>query len=383
MKMPNKPLPLSAIAEAINDALHWYFDGQIIKIEAEIMDVKKYPHKRWCFLKFVEKQGPNLIAEMKGVAWNVGYPAILKFEQETKQTFADGLQVVCDVMVKHHAKFGLSLEIVNIDVAHTIGKVVLEREQTLVDLVKNLPHDIIKIDEQTYRTSNQQLAYPKYIKRIALITAANSDGQRDFLQELQQNAYGYTFEVTEFLTIIQGDQAAKNIVNELGKIAQRKDQFDIVAIVRGGGSATDFKPFDTYDVAAMIATFPLPILTGIGHDRNVSVADMMATMLKTPTKVANYIVNYNYEYEQNILNLVERIELLAERKIQTLQDKVLYLKRILNTISLDKNLQRGFAVVYKDDQIITEPTEIKKKDELTIQLKKSKITVTVKNIVHE
>lgn len=383
MKMPNKPLPLSAIAEAINDALHWYFDGQIIKIEAEIMDVKKYPHKRWCFLKFVEKQGPNLIAEMKGVAWNVGYPAILKFEEETKQTFADGLQVVCDVMVKHHPKFGLSLEIINIDVAHTIGKVVLERAQTLADLVKNLPNDISKVDEQTYRTTNQQLPYPKYIKRIALITAANSDGQRDFLQELNQNAYGYAFEVTEFVTIIQGDQAAKNIVNELGKITVRKDEFDIVAIVRGGGSATDFKPFDMYDVAAKIATFPLPILTGIGHDRNVSIADMMATMLKTPTKVASYIVNYNFEYEQTILNLVERIELLAEKKIQTLQDKILYLKRIINTISLDKNLQRGFAVVYKEDQIITEPTEIKKKDELTIQLKQSKITVTVKNIIHE
>lgn len=383
MKMPNKPLPLSAIAEAINDALHWYFDGQIIKIEAEVMDVKLYPHKKWCFLKFIEKQGLNIIAELKGVAWNTGYPAIIKFEQETKQKFTDGLQIVCDVMVKHHPKFGLSLEIVNIDAAHTIGKIVVEREQTLEDLVKNFPHNIKKIDENIYRTSNQALPYPKYLKRIALITAASSDGQRDFINELLHNPYGYTFDVTEFVTIIQGDQASKNIVQQLQKIAARKEDFDVVAIVRGGGSATDFKPFDQYEVAATIATFPIPILTGIGHDRNVSIADMMAYMLKTPTKVANFIVNYNFEYEQGILNLIERIELLAERKIQMLQDKILYLKRIINTISLDKNLKRGFAVIRKDDAIITEPELLKKKDIITITLKSSTITATIKDIQYE
>jgi len=141
-----------------------------------------------------------------------------------------------------------------------------------------------------------------------LITAPNSDGQRDFKQELSGNAYGYHFIVTEFLTQLQGDGASAAMLGQLQDIYYRSPDFDAVAIVRGGGSQTDFKPFDNYDLARQIAHFPLPVFTGIGHDRNTSIADLMARQLKTPTKVAAALIDINFRFENEILQLAERLE---------------------------------------------------------------------------
>ena len=144
------------------------------------------------------------------------------------------------------------------------------------------------------------------MQRIALVTAPNSDGQRDFKQEMANNQYGYAFAVTEFLTQIQGDNSSKLIVQQLQLIESQMEKYDLVVIVRGGGSQTDFKPFDDYELSKYVASFPLPVFTGIGHDRNTSIVDMMARQYKTPTKVASSIVDHNYNFESALVNLKER-----------------------------------------------------------------------------
>jgi exodeoxyribonuclease VII large subunit len=142
-----------------------------------------------------------------------------------------------------------------IDYTYSLGKLELEKQQTLDRLVKENPKIIRLVDGQ-YITSNKLIELPIVLQKIALLTAPNSDGQRDFKQEIENNQYGYAFSISEFLTQIQGDNSSKLIIQKLKLIEAEKENFDIVAIVRGGGSQTDFKPFDDYELSKYVASFP-------------------------------------------------------------------------------------------------------------------------------
>ena len=215
------------------------------------------------------------------------------------------------------------------------------------------------------------------LQRIALLTAPNSDGQQDFLKEIEHNQYGYAFVVTQFVTQIQGDRAAEGIVNQLKTIEEHKHLFDVVAIVRGGGSQTDFKPFEDYELARMVAAFPIPILTGIGHDRNTSIVDLMARQLKTPTKVASSIVDQNFNFENNILNLKERFFNAAETMLDDAKQHLTQTKRILKSYSPANTLARGYAIIMQGDKIITNPNDIAADTEIQTLLRNETITSTV------
>jgi exodeoxyribonuclease VII large subunit len=199
----------------------------------------------------------------------------------------------------------------------------LARQETIRMLLANHPQQIQQ-REDVFITQNNRLPLPRLIQRIALITANNSDGQRDFLQEITHNQHGYTFRITGFYTTIQGVQAAGFMVKQLEAIAAKKHLFDVVVLVRGGGSQTDLKPFDDYELAKTIALFPLPVLTGIGHDRNTSIADLMARQHKVPTKVAAAIVDHNHEAARQ-LQLWE--DVLEQTITRTLNQKTQQLGR--------------------------------------------------------
>ena len=202
-----------------------------------------------------------------------------------------------------------------------LGSLELERQQTLERLLKENPKTI-KLIDGIYRTFNNCLPLPKVIEKIALITAPNSDGQRDFLQETLKNKHGYSFTIKEFLTTIQGDNAHKLILEQLKLIEIEKQNFDVVAIVRGGGSTTDFRPFDDYELSKFVASFPIPICTGIGHDRNQSIVDLMVREQKTPTKVASLFVDINYEFENKLINLKTAFFELVSRSNKQCQRKL-------------------------------------------------------------
>lgn len=245
-----------------------------------------------------EYENGTKTAEAKAVFWANTYHQIEIFEKATKQIFKDGIKIICQVKVRYHKVYGLNLDVMQIDVAHSIGTLELEKQQTLERLVKENP-TTIQLFDGVYRTFNNRLALPLVINKIALVTAPNSDGQRDFQQETKLNKHQYTFFVTEFLTTIQGDNAHKLILEQLQLIEQSEEHFDVVAIVRGGGSQTDFKPFDDYELAKYVAHFPIPIFTGIGHDRNQSIVDLMAREQKTPTKVASLLWNATLNLRTN------------------------------------------------------------------------------------
>ena len=379
MKIINKSIPsirLSEFISEIEDCIAATFYGDTFWITTEISDVNKKPDKRWCYLKLIEKEGKNVTAEIGAVFWTPGYAYIEKFEKETKQVFKDGLEITCRVKVTFHKRWGLKLEIVEIDYAYTLGKLEAERQETLERLVKENP-DHVKLVGEQYYTFNKSLPLPNVLQRIALITAAESDGQRDFKQEIANNPYGYAFHIDEFVTQIQGDKAHEFIIGKLVLIAAQKSTYDVVAIVRGGGSQLDLKAFDNYDLAQMVASFPIPILTGIGHDRNRSIVDLMARQEKTPTKVANVIIQRNFQFEQIILLLKERMAYKVDVLFTNAKSNLKEIKRFVKASNPLTILKKGFVIVKQDNVIITNPGSIEVGADIQIQFDKETIYSTV------
>jgi exodeoxyribonuclease VII large subunit len=371
--MPPHTIPLSQLVAEVQESIELTFGTELFWIHAEITDVKKYESKRWCFLKFIEKQNDAISTEIKGVFWNNTYNAIEKFEQITQQQFSSGLQINCAVKVRYHARFGLSLEVQAIDVAHTLGELELERMRTLEKLIAENPKHIILKDE-VYYTHNNTIPLPPIIQKIALITAPNSDGERDFVKELQHNNYGYAFAIETFHCTVQGDTASQQITKALHAIEDSETAYDVICIVRGGGSLTDFKPFNSYEMAQAIAKCNTPIFTGIGHDSNTSIADMMARQFKTPTKVANAIVNQNFIFENEVLYLKEKIQAAVSQKLQYYKDVLKTTSRILHSYNPQRTLQKGFALVMQDGKIITDIEKLQVGKGIEIQIKQSMLS---------
>ncbi len=367
---------LSEFVSEIEECIAATFYGETYWITAEISDVNKKPDKRWCYLKLIEKEGKIISTEISAVFWSQGYAFIEQFEKETKQIFKDGIEITCKVKVTFHKRYGLKLEVVEIDYAYALGKLEEERQQTLDRLVKENPQFIKLVGEQYY-TFNKTLPIPSVIQRVALITAFDSDGQRDFKQELANNPYGYAFHVEEFLTQIQGDKAHELILAQLKLVEAKKESFDVVAIVRGGGSQLDLKPFDVYELAQTVASFPLPILTGIGHDRNTSIVDMMARQEKTPTKVANVIIQRNFQFEQLLIELKDRLEGRVDELFDTAKNKLKELKRFVKASNPLTILKKGFAIIKKDDRIVTNASAIEVNSTIQVQFDKETIYTTV------
>ncbi|MBJ7429581.1 MAG: exodeoxyribonuclease VII large subunit [Bacteroidia bacterium] len=370
---------LSQLLYKIDETLQSQFGYQTFWIKAEITDVKKYESKRWCFLKLIEKKDEQIIAEMKATAWSQGYVFIEQFERLTQQTFTNGLQIVCKVKVKYSIKYGLSFDVLEIDNSFALGQIELQKQATLKRLVDESNGQIIK-DEEQYFTPNKRLKLPIVIQKIALITAHNSDGQRDFKNELLNNNYGYAFKVDEYLCQIQGDNAHENIIKQFEQIFASNIQYDCVAMVRGGGSETDFKPFEQYELAKLVAFYHIPVFTGIGHDRNTSIVDLMARQLKTPTKVAAHIVDHNFMFENNLLYQFNQIAQTSALKIDRAKQNLVNLKRLLQSLDPENVLKKGYALVKLNNKIVSNANQLKAGDEVETFIKDTKIVSVVSEV---
>lgn len=373
----SKKLRLSELVNEIDDAIQTRFAGESFWITAEITDVKPQdPSRNYRFIKFIEKSGSTTLASVDAVFWARSLNQIEKFEKTTNTSFRNGLEITCRVAVTFNTRYGLKLEVLEIDCAYALGQIEIERQQTIEKLLTDNPNTITRIDEQFF-TFNKSLELPIVIQRIAFITAPNSDGQRDFNQELNFNKHKYLFSVTEFLTQIQGDTSSKLIVQKLKLIEAEKDKYDIVVIARGGGSQTDLQPFDDYSLSQYVATFPLPILTGIGHDRNTSIVDLMARQHKTPTKVASSIIDYNFNFECEILDLKERMFHKVESMLKETKNRLVQMKRTVKAYSPATILNKGYAIIMSNNQIITNPKDIKLNSEIQTLLKNEIIHSTI------
>lgn len=279
-----------------------------IWIRAEMSDVRVNQNGH-CYLEFIEKDqsGKNLVAKARGMIWaNTFHLLRAYFENATKQSFASGLKVLVLVSVEFHELYGLSLTVNDIDPSYTLGDQALNR----VAILKQLEADGVLY-------LNKELELPVPANRIAIISSPTAAGYEDFLDQLHRNAFGFVFYTKLFPAIMQGDRSEDSIISALERIYQYQDCFDAVVIIRGGGATSDLSCFDSYLLAASCAQFPLPIITGIGHERDETVVDIVAhTRAKTPTAVAEFLINNMAEAASGLADISQDIVSLVSQRIQ-------------------------------------------------------------------
>ena len=301
--MPDQYLRLSELTAEINRALNDRFANRQFWVMADVTSHLYKADRRTHFFELVEKDpaSGSVLAKLSAKAWGEGSQSIQQFERVTAQRFASNISVLICIEVQYHPQFGLQANLLKIDFNFTLGVLEQQRRQTLEKLVEQNPGVVWKINEKYY-TRNNQLPLPMVLQRIAVIASRTSAGAEDLRHTLQLNAHGYHFFLDEYHAPVQGDQFAVEIVRQLIAIYQSGKVYDAVVITRGGGSQTDLLIFNNYDLARAIARFPLPVITGIGHQRNETIADWMAhTSAKTPTKAAEFILAHNRKFEEQIL----------------------------------------------------------------------------------
>lgn len=275
-------------------------------IVAEISEIKNHSSGH-CYLELVDKIDDNHSprARANAVIWANRFTVIDSyFRAETGQTLKRGLKILVKCRVTFHELYSLSLQIVDIDPVYTIGEVSLRRKQTIEQLKSDGIFDL-----------NRECAASVVFQRIAVISSAQAAGYQDFMNEL--NASQYSFDVELFNAAVQGESAAGSVIEALDKIYDLTDLFDCVVLIRGGGSQHDLSCFDSYEMCVNLAQFPLPVLTGIGHDKDVSVADMVAyKSLKTPTAVAAHLVGMMDLLNDRLMSAQQSIHLNARSQIE-------------------------------------------------------------------
>lgn len=291
-------------------------------ITAEISEIK-VNYSGHCYLELVEKDGADGVkvkAKVSANIWANKFRLIKTyFESTTGIALDEGIKVLLKVDVRFHELYGLSLNVVDIDPAYTVGEMKLQRnlivqrlmDEGIIDLNKELEMSIVP-------------------QRIAVISSATAAGFQDFLNHLKGNAFGYRFNVDLFTSVMQGNEAEASVISSLEKIYANIEEYDAVAIIRGGGSQTDLVCFDSYLLAASVAQFPIPVLTGIGHDKDESVTDIVAfSSFKTPTAVAAFLVDSVAEFEGELSRLTVAMGHHARRHIQDRHIFTLNLEHLL------------------------------------------------------
>ena len=267
-------------------------------VQAELSEVRV--NSGHCYVEFVQKdrRSNSLVAKARGVIWRNVYAALKPyFEQTTGQLFTAGIKVQVEVSVSFHELYGYSLTVTDIDPSYTMGDMARKRQEILRQL-----------QEEGVLELNKELEMPMLPQRIAVISSATAAGYGDFSNQLSNNARGFYFHTELFPAIMQGDGVEQSILQALDDIYAREQEFDVVVIIRGGGATSDLTGFDTYNLAAAVAQFPLPVITGIGHERDDTVIDMVShTRMKTPTAAAEFLIGRMQEAADELAFLAQRL----------------------------------------------------------------------------
>lgn len=271
-------------------------------VAAEIAELKSN-HSGHCYMELVEKGGADSVpkAQARAVVWKSNWLSLSAyFRGVAGNDLAPGMKVLLKTMVTYHELYGFSLQITDIDPSYTLGDWERQRRETIYRLHADGVFDM-----------NRQQGLPFAVQRVAVVSSAGAAGYRDFMQEIGR--YGYRFELTLFEAVVQGHAAEESIILALETIAACADDFDAVVLIRGGGSQSDLSAFNSYRLCSHISQFPLPVITGIGHDKDRSVADMVAAVeLKTPTAVAGWLA-------ENLAAIDRRLDALHEKTVRSAQ----------------------------------------------------------------
>ncbi|WP_145670959.1 exodeoxyribonuclease VII large subunit [Chitinophaga polysaccharea] len=308
-------IKLSVLTGKIQQALHQVFAEQTWWVVADVTNHSFYRQKGYHYFDLVEKDeySGGIVAKVSAVAWGNGAIRISEFEFVTGQQFKNDIHVLVRVSVSYHQVHGLQITLLDIDTNFTVGLLEQQKQQTLLRLTTECA-DFIRKAGDRYITRNNQLALPRVIQRLAVVTSGNSAGYQDFKHTLDHNLFGYTFAIDNYFTVVQGEAKAELVQQRLIDIYNSQVPYDAVVIIRGGGAQTDFLLFDTFILGRAVAKFPIPVITGIGHQKNETVTDMMAhTATKTPTKAAELIIAHNRSFEESVISARQQILIRAQQ----------------------------------------------------------------------
>lgn len=301
---------LSDLMSELQMVIRSSFD-QTYFVIAELANVSSAPQGHM-YLELVEKSEQQIIAKARANLWNSRrHQIITAFEDVTKETLKAGMKVLLQLSVDFHPVYGLSFQVLDIDPSYSLGEMERQKQET-----------IKRLEEEGLLDFNKQYVLSAAFKDIAIISSETAAGYQDFINQLENNSYGYQFNVQLFTAIMQGEHAPKSIISALDKLEAKEYFYDAIVVIRGGGSNLDLACFDDYELNARLAQSFFPVFSGIGHERDFSVTDMVAhTRLKTPTAVADHIIQYNFDFENNIKNLFSSIlasaqDSLAEQNYQ-------------------------------------------------------------------
>lgn len=311
-------------------------------VRAEISSLSARPNGH-CYMELAEgASGSEYAAKIKANCWkNIWTGLSAHFLETVGQPVRTGMQVLVRVSVEMHPVFGLSLTVLDIDPSFTLG-----------DLAQRKAEALKRLEEEGIIDMQKGLSLPTLPRRIAVISAPTAAGYQDFEHQLKNNPEGYTFLTTLFPATMQGDTAAESIVNALQAIYNHEEAFDAVVIIRGGGAVTDLSCFDQYELAAHCAQFPLPVIAGIGHTRDISLVDRVAFIsVKTPTAAAEYLISRFAEQDSALTQLTERLVRSADTQIRT---RTTVLERIDKQLcmSVRTRLQRSHSTLELIEQTV-------------------------------
>lgn len=299
-------ITLSQLQQAIRQTLCGAFTAPVW-ITAEIGEMKVNARSGHCYMQLVEKGGRNGVpqAQASAVIWAGQYGMLSSFFRgATGRNLEVGMQVLLQVQVSYHELYGLSLRVTDIDPLYTLGDLERQRQETIARLKEDGVFDL-----------NGSLELPLVPQRIAVVSSAQAAGYRDFMKELGGSPYCFRTEL--FDAVMQGHGAEASIIDALGRIAARMDEFDVVVVIRGGGSQSDLSFLNSYLISYHIAQFPLPVIAGLGHDKDQSVVDMVAARsLKTPTAAAAFLVDRLADFDASLASLGQAI---GNRAVQALE----------------------------------------------------------------
>lgn len=358
-------------------------------VRAEIASMSVRGH---CYMELVEKaENGTLAAKVRATCWSNVYGLLSAyFQQETGQTLHMGLQVLLEVSVEFHAVYGLSLNIWNIDPTYTMGDLAKQRQATIRQLTEDGVMEL-----------QRALELPSLVRRVAVVSSADAAGYGDFCDQLQHNRFGFKFHTQLYPAVMQGDTAARSIVQSLSAIAEQEEEWDVVVIIRGGGATTDLQCFDDYVLASHCAQFPLPIVAGIGHTRDVSVVDMVVhTSVKTPTAAAEWLIERVAEQVERVNELLLRLQratqvavmkeknrlLLFQQRMHSATQRLLSQERSKlaiwqKTIELhspERIFKMGYSLTTVNGKVVRNQEDIKEGDVLTTYLEDGVVESVVK-----
>ena len=293
----NSGITLSEFQQRLGNTIRLNPEIQNVWVIAEFSDLRVSGGH--CYMELVEKDAAGMMrAKLRAMIWRGTLETIrAKFYRATGRDIANGLKVMVRGSANHHNLYGLSFTISDIDPSYTLGDMERLRQEILARLTK-----------EGLINRNKELAVPVVPQRIAVISAEGAAGYGDFMNQIVSNPDGFAMYTGLFPAIMQGERTVPTVLDALDKVEFTKDQWDAVAIIRGGGATTDLNSFDNYDLARRVATFPLPVIVGIGHERDRTVLDEIACVrCKTPTAVAEFITGTLRQTYAMTIDIARRI----------------------------------------------------------------------------